>query len=79
MMTILILKNSEDAYASAGNYLNNMGWKTNNHCFYKIELNENIPKRYLNVSAKKLNNKKKLKFFKNYIKIISLKSHLMKI
>ena len=66
------LKNPKDSFASAGNYLNNMGWKTNNHCFYKIELNENIPKRYLNVSAKKLVNKKKLKFFKNYINNFSL-------
>ena len=61
------LKNPEDAYASAGNYLNNMGWKKSSHCFYKIKLNENIPNKYLNVSAKKLNNKRKLKFFKKYI------------
>ena len=61
------LKNPEDAYASAANYLNKMGWRKNNHCFYKIELNDDIPKKYLNVSAKKLVNKKKLKFFKKYI------------
>ncbi len=61
------LKNPNDAYASAGNYLNNMGWNKNSHCFYKIKLNKNIPKKYLNVSAKKLKNKKKLKDFKNYI------------
>ena len=61
------LKNPNDAYASAGNYLNNMGWDKNSHCFYKISLNKNIPKKYLNVSAKKLNNKKKLKYFKKYI------------
>ena len=61
------LKNSEDAYASAGNYLNNMGWSQNSNCFYKVKLNSNISKKYLNVSAKKLKNKKKLKFFKKYI------------
>ena len=61
------LKNSNDAYASAGNYLNNMGWNINSHCFYKIQLNENIPKKYLNVSAKKLIKKKKIKYFKKYI------------
>jgi len=61
------LKNPIDSYASAANYLNNMGWNRNNPCFYKIELNEKIPKKYLNVSAKKLSNKKKLKYFKNYI------------
>ena len=61
------LKNPNDAYASAGNYLNNMGWKENSHCFYRIDLDENIPKKYLNVSAKKLKNKKKIKYFKKYI------------
>ncbi len=62
------LKNPYDAYASAGNYLNNMGWNEDSHCFYKINLNENISKKYLNVSAKKLSNKRKLKYFKKYIK-----------
>ena len=62
------LKNPFDAYASAGNYLNNMGWNQDSHCFYKINLKENISKKYLNVSAKKLKNKKKLKYFKKFIK-----------
>ena len=61
------LKNPQDAYASAGNYLNNMGWKQNSHCFYKVKLKNDIKKKYLNVSAKKLNNKKKLKYFKRFI------------
>ena len=57
------LKNPNDSYASAGNYLNKMGWKKNDHCFYKISLNKEIPKKYLNVSAKNLVNKKKIKIF----------------
>jgi len=61
------LKNPNDAYASAANYLKNMGWNKNSHCFYRIELKENISKKYLNVSAKKLKNKKKLKYFKKFI------------
>ena len=61
------LKNAEDAYASAANYLNNMGWDKNDPCFYRINLKKNVPKKYLNVSAKKLKNKKKLKFFTKYI------------
>jgi len=61
------LKNPFDAYASAGNYLKNMGWNKNSHCFYKIKLKKNINSKYLNVSAKKLVNKKKLKHFKEYI------------
>ncbi len=61
------LKNSFDAYASAANYLTNMGWEMNSPCFYKISLNKNISKKYLNVSAKKLRNKRKLEFFEKYI------------
>ncbi len=62
------LKSSNDAYASAANYLSKIGWKKDEPCFYKIELNENIPKKYLNSSARKLNNKKKVRSFKKYIK-----------
>ena len=62
------LKNSEDAYASAANYLKKIGWKSELPCFYRIELKEDIPKKYLNVSAKKLLNKKKIFFFRKYIK-----------
>ncbi len=62
------LKNNNDAYASASNYLNQIGWKSENPCFYKIELLDNIPKKYLNISAKKLHDKKKLKYFRQYIK-----------
>ena len=61
------LKNNEDAYASAANYLNEIGWKTNEPCFYRVKLSNNIPKKYLNVSAKKLHDKKKLKYFRKYI------------
>ncbi len=62
------LKNNKDAYASASNYLNQIGWKKENPCFYKINLSEDIPGKYLNISAKKLHDKKKLKYFRKYIK-----------
>ena len=61
------LKNNNDAYASAANYLNEIGWKDDQPCFYKINLSNNVPKKYLNVSAKKLHDKKKLKYFRKYI------------
>ena len=61
------LKNNEDAYASAANYLNEIGWKANEPCFYKIKLSNEIPKKYLNVSAKKIHDKRKLKYFRKYI------------
>ena len=62
------LKNINDSYASAANYLNKMGWNKKTPCFYKINLNNNISEKYLNFSAKKLTNKKKLKYFKKFIK-----------
>ena len=67
------LKSPEDSYASAANYLNNIGWKKDSPCFLRVDLKDNIPKKYLNVSAKKLNNKKKIKFFKKYIN----KNHIL--
>ena len=69
------LKNNDDAYASAANYLNTIGWKDNEPCFYKVELSNEIPKKYLNVSAKKLHNKKKLKYFRKYISNENLLDH----
>ena len=35
--------------------------------FFKIELKDNIPKKYLNSSARNIKNKKKFNFLKNYI------------
>ena len=61
------LKDNNDAFASAANYLAKIGWKNNQPCFYKIDLSKNVPKEYLNVSAKKLHTKKKLKYFRKYI------------
>ena len=75
------LKSPKDSYASAANYLNKMGWTNNEPCFYKIDLNQKINEKYLNVSAKKLVNKKRLKYFKNYIndldKLNNLDENLM--
>ena len=62
------LNNYNDAYASAANYLNKIGWKSDEPCFYRIDLLKDVPKKYLNVSAKKLHDKKKLKYFRKYIK-----------
>ena len=61
------LKDNEDAYPSAANYLKKIGWKKNEPCFLRVNLNDNVPKKYLNISAKKINNKKKLKYIKRYI------------
>ena len=64
---IIELKSIEDSFASAANYLKTIGWKKNEPCFFKIELKDNIPKKYLNSSARNIKNKKKFNFLKNYI------------
>jgi membrane-bound lytic murein transglycosylase B len=65
--SIIELKDIDDSFASAANYINKIGWKTNQPCFYKVELKESVPKEYLNTSAKKIHNKKKLFYFEKYI------------
>ena len=64
---LIELKNNKDSFASAANYLKKMGWEKNKPCFVEININSNIPEKYLNTSAKKIKNKKKLKFFNKYI------------
>lgn len=65
--SIIELKDIDDSFASAANYINKIGWKTDQPCFYKVELKDSVPKKYLNTSAKKIHNKKKLFYFKKYI------------
>ena len=62
------LKNIEDSFASAANYLKTIGWKKNGKCFLSINLKKDTPRKYLNSSARNIKNKKKIKFFKKYIK-----------
>jgi membrane-bound lytic murein transglycosylase B len=62
------LKKTEDSFASAANYLKTIGWKRNQPCYFKIELKENIPMKYLNSSARNIKNKKNFDYFKKYIK-----------
>jgi len=66
--TTIELKETEDSFASAANYLSKIGWKKNTPCFIKINLNKTIPSKFLNSSAGNIKNKKKIKFFKKYIK-----------
>ena len=61
------LKNNIDAFASAANYLSKIGWRTDQPCFYKIVLKNNIPNKFLNTSAQNIKNKRKLSFFFKYI------------
>ena len=66
--SIIELKSIEDSFASAANYLKTIGWKKGQPCFIKVDLKDNIPKKYLNSSARDIKNKKKISFFKKYIK-----------
>ena len=66
--SIIELKEAEDSFASAANYLNKIGWRKNEPCFFNIELNENIPRKLLNTSAKKIKHKRKFKYYKKYIR-----------
>ena len=61
------MKKTEDSFASAANYLNKIGWKKNQPCFFRINLKNNIPKKFLNSSARNIKNKKKINYFKKYI------------
>ena len=65
---VIELKSTKDSFASAANYINKIGWKKNQPCFIKVNLTKNVPKKLLNISAKKLHNKNKFEILKQYIK-----------
>ena len=65
---IINLKNIEDSFASAANYLNKIGWDNKTPCFYKVELINETPHKYLNTSAKQIKHKNKVSYLKKYIK-----------
>ena len=65
---IIELKETEDSFASAANYIKKMGWSKDELCFLKIDLKSDIPKKYLNTSAKKIHSHFKVEKFKRYIK-----------
>ena len=65
---IIELKSTKDSFASAANYINKIGWKKNQPCFVKVKLKKDVPKKLLNTSAKKIHNKNKFKFLRQYIK-----------
>ena len=55
------LKSSiQDSLASAANYINKIGWKKGEPCFYRVRLNKKIKKKYINLSARKISNKLRL-------------------
>ena len=65
---VINLKSLKDSFASAANYLNKIGWNVDQPCFISVSLNNQVPIKYLNTSAKKIKYKKKFKDIKKYIK-----------
>ena len=59
------LKSSlSDALASAANYINRIGWKKGQPCFYRVKLSNNIKKKYMNSSARKISHRLKISKWK---------------
>jgi len=54
----------EDSLASAANYINKIGWKKGEPCFYQVKLTKNIKKKYINSSARKISNRMKVSNWK---------------
>ena len=59
------LKSSlEDSLASAANYINSIGWKKGEPCFYRVKLTNKLNKKYLNLSARKISHRLKISEWK---------------
>ena len=54
----------EDSLASAANYINKIGWKKGQPCFYKVKLTKKINKKYINSSARQINYRLKVSKWK---------------
>ena len=54
---IELKKSLDDSLASAANYLNKIGWKNGEPCFYRVKLNKNIKMKYINSSARNIKNR----------------------
>ena len=54
----------KDSLASAANYINKIGWKKNEPCFYKVKITDKINKKYLNTSARNIKNRLRISVWK---------------
>jgi membrane-bound lytic murein transglycosylase B len=53
-----------DALASAANYINSIGWKKNQPCFFRVKLLKDIKKKYINSDARTISNRLEIKKWK---------------
>ena len=59
------LKSSlDDSFASAANYINKIGWKKGQPCFYQVKLNNEMNRKYINFSARKISKRLKISNWK---------------
>ena len=59
------LKSSlNDSLASAANYINKIGWKKGQPCFFRVKLTNKIKDKYVNLSARKISHRLKVKKWK---------------
>jgi len=61
---IELKKSLKDSLASAANYINKIGWKKNEPCFYRVKLTNKIKKKYFNSSARNIKNRLKISEWK---------------
>ena len=61
---IELKKSLNDALASAANYINRIGWKKGEPCFLRVKSSKKINDKYINLSARKITNKLKIKKWK---------------
>tara|TARA_B100000029_G_C17599336_1_gene965257 strand:+ start:2141 stop:3136 length:996 start_codon:yes stop_codon:yes gene_type:complete len=54
----------EDSLASAANYINKIGWRKNEPCFYRVKLLKKIKEKYINTSARKISHEMKISKWK---------------
>ena len=54
----------DDSLASAANYINRIGWKKSQPCFFRVKLTNKIRDKYINSSARKISNRLKINKWK---------------
>ena len=57
---IELKKSLFDSTASAANYINKIGWKMGEPCFYRVKLVKKINNKYINISARNIKNRLKI-------------------
>ena len=62
---LIDLKTSlDDSVASAANYINKIGWKMDQPCFFRVKLTKKINEKYINFSARNISNRLKISKWK---------------